>query len=195
MATQEAICQVCFVVKKCRTKYMGRVGLFVCTNSDCLTINTDRKKEAKQLAVAEKAAAKKTLQEAKAKERAAKTAAKAHARPPAVRSPRNPAAKKAATGALPFYQDQDKVTDDLSGEDNAVGLRAAAPTLAADSTPSRPPSARKKAVNEGATRRPHRAQRRLRGQTNSPRSARRLLGELRGVAHHGHLEELAQGRS
>lgn len=145
MATQEALCQVCFEVKKCRTKYMGRVGLFVCTNSDCLTMNTDRKKEAKQLADAKKAAAKKTLQEAKEKERAAKTAAKAHARSPAGRSPRNPAAKKAATGAVPFYEDPDKVTDDLSGEDNAVGLRAAAPTLAAGSTPSRPPSARKNA--------------------------------------------------
>ena len=74
MATHEAMCQVCFVVKKCRTKYINEPGLFVCTNADCLSINTARKKEAKQAAGAKKAAAKKTSQEAKERERAAKTA-------------------------------------------------------------------------------------------------------------------------
>ena len=146
MATHEAMCQVCFVVKKCRTKYINEPGLFVCTNADCLTINTARKKEAKQAAGAKKAAAKKTSQEAKERERAAKTAAKARARSPTGRSPRNKAKKTAATGAAPFYQDPDKVTDDLGGEDDAVAPRAAAPTLVAGSTPSRPPSARKKAA-------------------------------------------------
>ena len=46
-----------------RAMYIGRAGLFVCTGVACLTINTERKKEAKQLADAAKAAAKKALQE------------------------------------------------------------------------------------------------------------------------------------
>ena len=44
--------------------------------------------------------------------------------------------------AAPFFQDQDEVTDDLGGEVDAVTPRT--PTLAAGSTPSRPPSSRKK---------------------------------------------------
>ena len=47
--------------------------------------------------------------------------------------------------AAPFFQDQDVVTDDLGGEDDEVAPRTATPTLAAGSTPSRPPSSRKKA--------------------------------------------------
>ena len=67
---------------------------------DLLAINSERKKEAKQLADAAKAAAKKTLQEAKAKERAEKMAAKARARSAAGRSPRNPAARRRRRHAL-----------------------------------------------------------------------------------------------
>ena len=50
-------------MNKFRTMYIGRAGLFVCTGVACLAINTERKKEAKQLADAAKAAAKKALQE------------------------------------------------------------------------------------------------------------------------------------
>ena len=48
-------------MNKFRTMYIGRAGLFVCTGVACLAINTERKKEAKQLADAAKAAAKKAL--------------------------------------------------------------------------------------------------------------------------------------
>ena len=47
---QEAMCQVCFEVRKCRTKYMGLDGLLVCIKTACLAVNGDRKREAKQLA-------------------------------------------------------------------------------------------------------------------------------------------------
>ena len=50
-------------MNKFRTMYIGRAGLFVCTGVACLAINTERKKEAKQLADAAKAAGKKALQE------------------------------------------------------------------------------------------------------------------------------------
>ena len=50
-------------MNKFRAMYIGRAGLFVCTGVACLAINTERKKEAKQLADAAKAAAKKALQE------------------------------------------------------------------------------------------------------------------------------------
>ena len=77
MASHEDMCQVCFEKKKCRTKYLGRAGLYVCSNPTCLATNLERRKVAKELALAEKAAKKKALDEAKAKARAKKMLAKA----------------------------------------------------------------------------------------------------------------------
>ena len=45
MAPIETMCQVCFEWRKCRTKYLGRDDLLVCTAIACLTKNTERKKE------------------------------------------------------------------------------------------------------------------------------------------------------
>ena len=141
-------CQVCFELRKCRVKYLGKQGAgFVCTNVACLETNAARKVEAKTLADAEKAAAKKASQEAKAKERAAILAAKARARLAGRQSPRDPR-------ATPFYRDPDavtdevtdKVTDEPDGEGDVL-LRTATPLPEARSTPvrlsSRPSSVRR----------------------------------------------------
>ena len=141
MASHEDMCQVCFEKKKCRTKYIGRAGLFVCSNPACLATNLERRKVAKELALAEKAAKKKALDEAKAKARAKKMLAKARSRPAVGRASRKPAKTKATLRDLPFFQDQDEVDDRQRGEDLALELDAA-PMLEKVVTPSRARPAR-----------------------------------------------------
>ena len=141
MASHEDMCQVCFEKKKCRTKYIGRAGLFVCSNPACLATNLERRKVAKELGLAEKAAKKKALDEAKAKARAKKMLAKARSRPAVGRASRKPAKTKATLRDAPFFQDQDEVDDLQRGEDLVPELDAA-PMLEKVVTPSRARPAR-----------------------------------------------------
>ena len=97
-------CMICFVMRKCRTRYLGKEdqGL-VCSGDACRAKHIVRKTEARTASNAEKEAAKVLAREAKAQATAAKSAAARVAR--AAQGPR--AKKKAAASSASFYLDPD----------------------------------------------------------------------------------------
>ena len=101
-------CMICFVMRKCRTRYLGKEGQgHVCSGDACRA-----KTEARTALNAEKEAAKVLAREAKASATAAKSAAARVAR--AAQGPR--AKKKAAASSASFYKDPDDA-DGLDDEE------------------------------------------------------------------------------
>jgi len=140
----DAMCQVCFEVKKCRTKYLGRPGEHVCCAMSCLAKNTARKQKLKETANAEKAAKKKVQDEEKAKARADRLLAKASARPANGRATKKPSKTKATARDAGFFQDPGDESDDRDAEEHVVAS-AAARMLEEVTTPTRSTPARKAA--------------------------------------------------
>ena len=106
-------CMICFVMRKCRTRYLGKEdqGL-VCSGDACRAKHIVRKTEARTASNAEKEAAKVLAREAKAQATAAKSAAARVAR--AAQGPR--AKKKAAASSASFFRDPDDA-DGLDDEE------------------------------------------------------------------------------
>ena len=97
-------CMICFVMRKCRTRYLGKEGQgLVCSGDACRAKHMTRKSEARTASNAEKEAAKAHAREVKARATAAKSAAARVAR--AAQGPR--AKKKAAASSAGFFLDPD----------------------------------------------------------------------------------------